>query len=154
MKKLYILVIVLFVFTGCKKSSTSENTIIGKWKITQELAIYYVNNVEVYREILALSGGANSYVEFKPDGSFILNGSVNGSYITYTGTYILTNNNTSLRTTITGSSPGPDQLFTFVDNNTFTTSNTATGGGTTTYIKNGVNYTANGETVITTFVRF
>jgi hypothetical protein len=153
MKKIYFLLIILLVFNGCKKSTlSSPNSIVGKWTITQELAIYYVNSVEVYREFLPLTAGES--LEFKTDGTLNYYGLINGVPTTITGSYSLINNNTTLHVvTSSTSTSGYDKGFAFVDMNTFTTNDTAAGIGTTTYKVNGVTHTANGETVITTFVR-
>ncbi len=114
MKKLYFLAVVLVMFAGCNKGETTPaNPLVGKWKISQQLAVYYVNGAEVYRTTLP-GVGANAYTEFKADGTLT---------------------DYALGTGIGG------------------TGGVTTGGGTTTYVKNGQVYTANGQTVTISFIR-
>jgi len=151
MKKLYFLAVVLIMFAGCKKGETAPvNPLVGKWQITQQLAVYYVNGAEVYRTTLA-GVGANSYTEFKADGTLTDYALGTGNtYTTTSGTYSLTN--TTLHIAPTGGTAS-DYVYTAIDNNNFTLSISATGGGTTSYVKNGQVYTANGQTVTISFIR-
>lgn len=153
MKKAYLLFILTLIFAGCKKDSTSTtNPIVGKWTGGEEVAVYFVNNVEVYREVLSPgSADNNSYIEFKTDGTIYITGKSNGVYTSETGTYSLLNSNSILHMTVAGIT-GADKTIVSVDDKTLKLS-TSTSGGTTSYTKNGVMYSANGETIYQTFTR-
>ena len=153
MKKLYFLLLIPLLFTSCKKNVDAPvDKIVGRWHLKQNLAIYYQNSVEMYREILPYPStiGADAYIEFKADGSLIIYQLLNNAYATLTGTYALSA--TSMHVDLPGVQTF-DRPFAYEDDNTFNSSATTMGQGTTFYTKNGVSYPANGETVISSYYR-
>lgn len=159
MKKLLPVIFIVLIFAGCKKSNNTPadpnadnpTKIVGKWKDGSELAIYYTNGKEVYRETLAAPTTITGYYEFTAGGALNLY-QVSGTTPTLilTLNYTLTNSNTVLHLNSGGSSSSDDPIS-FTDNNTLLITSTTIGG--VTYVSNGTTYNADKEVDTSTLIR-
>ncbi len=146
MKKLFILLLVILAFTGCKKDKSVDpgNKIIGKWQYYGLFGVFYFNNVEVLRDTLGINGIVSNKadVEFKSNGIVTTLEMVNNDYITKTGSYTLNNNILHMKI----DNDPVDFAISYTDDNTLNLSGTGIQSiPDTVYINKGVKLHINGQ---------
>ena len=139
MKKLLPVILIAFIFAGCKKNNNTppdpnaDNPakIVGKWKDGSALAIYYTNGKEVYRETFSAPPTLVYYYEFTSSGAYNVYQSTNGTFsLAGTLSYSLITSNTILH--ISSGSQSLDYPISFTDNNTIVLTDTIIGSSYTT----------------------